>query len=83
MSKTMKRAASAADEAYLVQLASLPKPTVEMLALEAAAATKAAAKALRFEAWVLKKAAKKARRASNSGNGNGNGGRLKGYANAV
>ncbi len=78
MSKTMKRAASDADEAYLVQMESMPKPTAEMLAALAEMDMKAAAKALRYAAWAQRKAAKKARRSSNSST---KGGRSKGYAN--
>jgi len=80
MTKTEKRAASAADEAYLAHLEAQPKPSAEMLALEAAAAAKAAAKALRFIAWETRKKEKKARRAASSGSGSssGKGGRTKG-----
>ena len=78
MTKTEKRAASAADEAYLAHLEAQPKPSAEMLALEAAAAEKAAAKSLRFIAWETRKKEKKARRATSSGNSAGKGGRTKG-----
>lgn len=77
MTKTEKRAASAADEAYLAQEAAQPQPTAEMLALEAEAAEKAAAKALRFIAWETRKKEKKARRSTSSGS-SGKGGRAKG-----
>jgi hypothetical protein len=66
MSKTDKRAASDADEAYFVQQEALPKPTAEMLAIAAEIDLKAAAKALRYAAWADRKAAKKARRSANS-----------------
>ena len=80
MTNTEKRAASAADEAYIAAQEALPVPTAEMLLISAAEADKAHAKALRFQAWSDGKAAKKARRSSNSGGSKG--GRAKGHENA-